>query len=151
MPAFLPAQTNLPALPLKQCSKLGCRALTAHGRCDAHQIIQPVRGTTVERGYGADHKRIRILCFERDDWRCVDCGWEPEIVRAFREAGLDPPPTEQVIDDLKRAFARGDRHLHADHVVPIEVNAELRLVLGNLATRCNRCHNRKRASEHAAG
>jgi len=142
---------TLPALPLKQCSLLGCRTLTAHGRCDAHQTIQPLRGTTVERGYGSDHKRIRILCFERDSWRCVDCGWEPELVRVFREAGLDPPDTEHVVDELRRAYARGDRHLHADHIVPIEVDAGLRMVLGNLATRCNQCHNARTARQKAGG
>lgn len=133
--------------PLKQCSQLGCRELTHTGRCAAHQHQQPERAKTAARGYDKDHRRLRILCFERDQWRCVDCGWEPDLVRLFREAGLPAPPTDHVLQALRLAFNHGARHLHADHQIPIEVRPELRLELGNLATRCDRCHNRKTARE----
>ena len=135
----------MPALPLKPCTAYGCRELTSHGRCPAHPDPQLKRGKTAERGYDADHRRLRILCFQRDGWRCVDCGWEPELVRLFREAGLEAPPAAHVIDELRQAFNRGDRHLHADHQVPIEDRPDLRLVLDNLRTRCDQCHNRKTA------
>jgi hypothetical protein len=77
----------------------------------------------------------------------VVCGWEPEIVRIFREAGIDSPLLEQVVEELRLAFNRGERHLHADHRIPIEVRPDLRLVLSNYATLCDRCHNRKTATE----
>ena len=134
----------MPTLPLKPCVQFGCRELTADGRCPAHQHQQLPR---VKRGYDKDHRHLRILCFERDRWRCVDCGWEPDLVRLFREAGMEAPPTFQIVQDLRMAFHRGERHLHADHQIPIEVRPDLRLVLGNLRTRCDRCHNRKTARE----
>ena len=77
----------------------------------------------------------------------MDCGWEPEIVRVFREAGLDEPPAAEIVEELRSAFNRGERHLHADHQIPIEERLDLRLVLDNLKTRCDRCHNRKTATE----
>ncbi len=40
--------------------------------------------------------RLRIFCFLRDRWRCVDCAWEPDVAKDFRQFGLGPPPTEQV-------------------------------------------------------
>jgi 5-methylcytosine-specific restriction endonuclease McrA len=48
---------------------------------------------------------------------------------------------ERVLDELRRRYTRGDRHLHADHILPIEEQPDLRLDLNNLATRCNTCHN----------
>jgi 5-methylcytosine-specific restriction endonuclease McrA len=113
------------------------------------RAIDQARGSSVRRGYDARHRRLRILCFQRDAWRCVDCGWEPEIVRLLRELGLGLPPTKHVLDELRRAFARGERHLHADHQIPIEVRPNLRLDLDNLRTRCDRCHRAKTARESA--
>jgi 5-methylcytosine-specific restriction enzyme A len=138
----------VPSLPLRPCSAPGCGNLTSSGRCTSHQRSQDrQRGKTVARGYDADHKRLRINCFERDGWRCVDCGWEPDIVRQFRAAGLESPPTADVLELLRIAFARNETHLHADHQIPIAERPDLRLDLDNLRTRCNRCHNSKTARE----
>jgi 5-methylcytosine-specific restriction endonuclease McrA len=109
-----------------------------HRRCRDKQ-----RETPPNRGYDADHRKLRILCFQRDSWRCVTCGWEPDIVTDCRRFELGDPPVEKVLDELRQRLNRGERHLHADHRVPIAVRPELRLALDNLQTLCDRCHNRK--------
>jgi 5-methylcytosine-specific restriction endonuclease McrA len=81
----------------------------------------------------------------------VDCGWEPEIVTDCRRFELGDPPFEKVLDELRQRLNRGERHLHADHQIPITVRPDLRLELDNLRTRCDRCHNRKTRLETAAG
>ncbi len=108
------------------------------------------RGTSVERGYDVLYRRLRVPCFQRDGWRCVDCGWEPEIVWVFRGMGLGDPPTAAVLKALSEAFARGDRHLHADHEISIAERPDLRLVLDNLKTRCDTCHRAKTMREMMA-
>ena len=133
----------------RPCSYPGCPQLVAgKPRCQEHttqsmRAIDQFRGTSVERGYDKYHRRLRILCFERDGWRCVDCGWEPNIVTAFREAGLDILPTEIVLAELRGRKNRSERHLHADHELPIAERPDLRLDLDNLRTRCNSCHAAK--------
>jgi len=69
--------------------------------------------------------------------RCVDCGWEPSVVMDFRQFDLGPPPVEQVLAELRERFSQGEKHLHADHQVPIHDRPDLRLSLDNLRTRCN--------------
>lgn len=136
----------MPSLAKRPCSV--CGVLCASGRCAEHsQAKQAERETTAGRGYGAAHKRLRVMCFERDEWRCVDCGWEPLIVKDFREAGVPAPSTDLILKQLGVAYARKEQHLHADHQVPIEDNPELALDLDNLRTRCNHCHNAKTARE----
>ena len=107
------------------------------------------RGTTAERGYYADHERLRVLCFVRDEWRCRGCGWEPDVVRECRLADLEPPPPEVVLEELRRAKNAGERHLHMDHVVPISgQNDPRRLDLDNMQTLCDWCHRRKTMKEN---
>jgi 5-methylcytosine-specific restriction enzyme A len=140
-------------LASRPCSTPGCPQLASEGsRCSEHQWASAKqydrqRGKTVERGYDEDHKRLRIQCFERDEWRCVDCGWEPDVVKECREVGLETPPTAVVLEELRRRFASNERHLHADHEIPIEVKPDLRLDLDNLRTRCNTCHAAKTRRE----
>jgi 5-methylcytosine-specific restriction enzyme A len=141
-----------PAAVLRPCSTSGCPELTHGGPCEQHRRARQRehdkrRGTSTERGYDAIHCRLRILCFQRDEWRCVDCGWEPDIVKQCRELGLDPPPADQIVEELRRAFARGERHLHADHEIPIADRPDLRLDLDNLRTRCDGCHRAKTRRE----
>src|SRR6478736_9072935 len=88
---------------IRPCSTPGCRELSAGGPCELHRRRRQRedddrRGSSSERGYDASHRRLRILCFERDGWRCVDCDWEPDIIRECREVGIEPPPTEVVLD-----------------------------------------------------
>jgi 5-methylcytosine-specific restriction endonuclease McrA len=104
-------------------------------------------GTSAERGYDADHRRLRVLCFIRDEWRCVDCGWEPNVVNDFRRFELGPPAVAQVLAELRERFSQGEKQLHADHQIPIEVRPDLRLSLDNLRIRCNGCHSAKTMRE----
>src|SRR6266567_5534430 len=137
---------------LRPCSTPGCPELTTGGPCQSHLRTRQLehdlrRGTSSERGYDADHRRMRIQCFRRDGWRCVDCAWEPDIIRLFREADLGDPPTEIVLAELRTRHNRGERHLHADHQVPIAERPDLRLDLDNLRTRCDACHRGKTLRE----
>ena len=137
---------------LRPCSTPGCPELSSAGPCESHRRTRQLehderRGTSAERGYDADHRRLRILCFQRDGWRCVDCGWEPDIVSVFREADLGALPTDKVLDELRARHNRRERHLHADHQVPIQQRPDLRLDLDNLRTRCDVCHRGKTVRE----
>ena len=137
---------------LRPCSTPGCPELTSGGPCEQHRRARQRehderRGSSRDRGYDADHRRLRILCFQRDGWRCVDCGWEPTIVADFRQYGLGDPPTDRVLAELRDRHNRRERHLHADHQVPIEDRPDLRLDLDNLRTRCDGCHRAKTVRE----
>jgi len=137
------------ALPSRACAFPGCSKLNCkeHGRKRLYRELDKRRGTSNERGYDRDHQKLRILCFVRDGWKCVDCGWEPEIVTDFKRFELGTVPVDRVLDDLRRALNSGERHLHADHQIPIQVRPDLRLDLDNLKTRCDKCHNRKTMNE----
>jgi hypothetical protein len=80
-------------------------------------------------------------------WRCVDCGWEPNVVTDFRQFELGPHPVAQVLAELRERFSQGEKHLHADHQVPIHARPDLRLSLDNLRTRFNACHGAKTMRE----
>jgi 5-methylcytosine-specific restriction endonuclease McrA len=106
------------------------------------------RGTAAERGYDAAHERLRVTCFVRDDWRCCTCGWEPQVVADFRMAELGAVPVDAVLGELRRAKNAGERHLHADHIVPISGREDpRRLDLDNMQTLCDWCHRRKTMKE----
>jgi len=141
---------------LHSCAHPGCpRLVSGAQRCPEHQLtarraIDQARGSAAERGYDVDHRRLRILCFERDGWRCVDCEWEPDIVADCRLYDLGDPPRDSVLAELRRRHNRRERHLHADHQIPIAERPDLRLDLGNMRTRCDRCHNSKTMRETAA-
>src|ERR1019366_3556302 len=137
---------------LRPCTTPGCPELTPGGPCEQHRRARQRehderRGTSAERGYDADHRRLRVLCFQRDGWPFVDCGWEPDIIAAFRRYGLGAPPTERVLAELRDRHNRRERHLHADHQIPIEERPDLRLDLDNLRTRCDGCHGAKTMRE----
>jgi len=150
----------MPMLPKRGCSEPGCGAFAAAGesRCEEHarkhrtdsqRLNDSQRGSRVERGYDSAHQRLRVLCFQRDEWRCRGCGWEPDVVRDCRLAGIEAPPPDVVLEELRRAKQAGERHLHADHIVPIEGrNDPRRLDLDNMQTLCDTCHRRKTMKEN---
>lgn len=53
-------------MPLRPC--LECGRLSPSSRCDQHK-----RGSTSERGYGAEHERAKRQPEYRDATRCVTC------------------------------------------------------------------------------
>jgi 5-methylcytosine-specific restriction enzyme A len=137
---------------LRPCPTPGCPELTPGGSCESHRRSRQRehdvrRGSSRERGYDAGYRRLRILCFQRDGWRCVDCGWEPEIVADFRRFEIGEQPKDIVLAVLCDIHIRGDRHLHADHQIPIAERPDLRLDLDNLRTRCDGCHRAKTRRE----
>jgi 5-methylcytosine-specific restriction endonuclease McrA len=149
-----------PTLPQRACSEPMCGGIAVIGssRCEAHtrnirtasqRIYDDCRGSRIERGYDEHDDKLRVLCFQRDEWRCRGCAWEPPIVEQFRLAGLGELPVDAVLDELRRAKVAGERHLHADHVVPIEGrNDPRRLDLDNMQTLCDTCHRRKTMKEN---
>ena len=134
----------MPASPIFPCEFPLCPRMQP---CPVHRP----RRTTVQQGYGSDHERLRIRCFERDQWRCVKCGWEPETVIDYRRFEMGTPPTVEVIEELRRRYNKRERHLHADHVIPVDARPDLRLDLGNMQTLCNLCHGRKTNEERSNG
>jgi len=137
----------------KQCTEQGCARLTeGGGKCPScRTAADTARGTTAERGYARGWERVRLVCFIRDQWRCVDCKWEPDIVRMCREAGLPRPPADRILNELRLRFADGRTHLHADHLRTVEQAPELRLDLDNLRTRCNHCNVSRRNKGNTHG
>jgi hypothetical protein len=138
-------------LPSRTCST-GCGRIATHGsRCylcqKASQYQRPERPSPSLRGYDKTHNSLRVQCFQRDAWRCVDCGWEPQIVKDCREYGLDEPSVDVVLKELKLSYNRGERHLHGDHDLPIEQRPDLKSDLDNYRTRCNKCHAAKTMKE----
>lgn len=142
----------MPNAPLKQCAEYHCPALVQSGRCPQHQKAKykrqdANRGTPTERGYGPAHQILRVQCFIRDGWRCVECDWEPELVRVCRENDLPTPAPATLLAILRERYNAGQRHLHADHIRTIREAPELARDLGNMATMCDKCHRRKSRNE----
>lgn len=123
------------------------------GKCSAcgrrKQRTQDARrGTSTERGYDGDWRIIRIRAFERDGWRCVDCGWRPEIVEMYERIGAGGPDTLLVMEELRARQQAGGLHLQGDHIQTIQDRPDLRLDVANIATRCSRCHAKRTAREN---
>jgi hypothetical protein len=142
----------VPNLAKRSCSN-GCGRLAENGsRCiPCQKQSEERRSSPRQRGYDKDHRRLRIQCFQRDGWRCVDCGWEPDVVRDCRTYQLPEPPTDVILSELRARWQRGVRHLHGDHDTPIEERPDLRLDLDNYRTRCNECHSAKTMRENSIG
>lgn len=143
----------MPSLPARACSTPGCHGPAINGsRCDPCQAarykLQDIRRqSSHDRGYDADHRKLRILCFQRDAWTCVDCGWKPDVVEQCLNIGIEEPPLEIILDELRQRKNRNERHLHGEHDIPIEVRPDLRLDLENYKTRCSECHSAKTMRE----
>lgn len=136
----------------RPCSIPGCPELTHKRLCGAHRQARQReqderRLGASQRVYDAAYRQLRILCFQRDGWRCRDCGWMPDVVRDFQLHELGEPPTEVTLAELRGRHNRHERHLHADHQLRIADRPDLRLSLENLATLCSSCHSSKSMKE----
>lgn len=91
-------------MPLKPC--LGCKRPTAGSRCPTcARAKDRARGTRQERGYDAEHDRIRAAYQRRMDagetfvcWRCAELG---------RPHDVDPRDWHLGHDDADRSRYRG--------------------------------------------
>lgn len=134
----------MPTAALHLCPRCGP---TDHETCPValrqrRAIADQHRGTSTERGYDASWRALRVQGLIRDGWTCQRCGWQPTPVRLAVAYGQEIPvqPTLRYLAAEQQA---GRKHLHVDHIVPIEQRPELRLVLANLQTLCNACHSAK--------
>jgi 5-methylcytosine-specific restriction enzyme A len=110
----------LPLAIPKRCGFRGCPNTTRERYCDEHlplarQYYDRRRGTTKERGYDADWKRIAEQRRQLDAYLCQMC----------KEEGL------------LRASPL------VDHIIPIHVRPDWRLEIGNTQVLCSNCHTRK--------
>ena len=130
-PANLTGSHDMPMLPKRGCCEPGCGAVAEpdSSRCPTHQpavqrSYDDRRGTAAERDYDGDHRRLRVLCFERDGWCCYICGREtPRTARGKRWACA--PEMDHIV-----AMANGGSHTYS-----------------NVACCCRACNNKKAARD----
>ena len=91
---------------MKVCAEPGCPALTRSTRCTEHTRQRDhARGTRQQRGYDAEHDRLRAAYQRRMDagerFTCWRCGRD-----------LEPgAPWDLGHDDLDRSIHRGPEHV----------------------------------------
>jgi len=146
----------VPYAPLKRCAEYPCPNKVVSGRCTEHQRakhkrIDARRGSSHARGYDSAWDALRVQAFVRDGWRCQSCGWEPELVKAYREMGEGLPAIQTMLDILRVRCHAGQRHLDADHIIPFGTRLELRLDLSNVQCLCSSCHKAKSRNEMMEG
>jgi 5-methylcytosine-specific restriction protein A len=149
----------MPYAPKKRCNHPGCPERIESGgpaRCPAHhkaykREIDSHRGSRVARGYGNGWEYVRVQAFVRDEWKCQQCGWEPELVAAYREAGMGLPATATILEILRIRHQAKQVHLQADHIQTVRDRPDLRLVLSNVKTLCSSCHSAKTMRESVNG
>jgi 5-methylcytosine-specific restriction endonuclease McrA len=57
------------------------------------------------------------------------------------------PPAVEVLEELRVRHNDRKKHLHADHIIPIEVRRDIRHELSNMQTLCDSCHAAKTLEE----
>lgn len=93
-------------MSLRVCLEPGCPTLTHKPRCERHRgERERARGTRQQRGYGAEHDRLRAEYQRRMDagetftcWRCAEAGKPHEV---------DPQHWHLGHDDDDRSIYRG--------------------------------------------
>src|SRR3990170_6270711 len=98
------------------CSYSGCPEITLSRFCSKHERLvrkkyEEERKTSIERGYDADWQKTREFKANQDPL-CEECLKQDRVV-----------PLDVV-----------------HHIKPIEMHLELRLVMDNLISLCNKCH-----------
>jgi 5-methylcytosine-specific restriction protein A len=109
----------MPTAAPKVCACQPCPNLAEYrGRCREHmRRAERARGTTIERGYDGDWRRLRI-------------------------AKLRADPICEI-----RTHCLGMIATEVDHIIPIRVRPDLRLDWSNLNSACTPCHSAKTRRE----
>lgn len=107
---------QMPFKSKKPCSFPGCPRLTDGGRCEQHNRKERIeydasRGNSGERGYDGQWQKVRAMKLSQD------------------------PLCEA---HLKQGSVVAATMVH--HIKPVETHPELRLVMDNLMSLCNPCH-----------
>lgn len=59
------------------CAHHGCSKLSTSRRCADHALetnARAYRGGSAKQGYGARHRKWRLMVCNRDRWTCQSCG-----------------------------------------------------------------------------
>jgi 5-methylcytosine-specific restriction enzyme A len=115
--------------PLKPCNEVGCNNLTRNKYCKKHEYKQTEKNRFYDR-------------FVRD--KKASSFYKSKAWRMTREQALarDKGLCQRCLKNKKITMAD-----MVDHIIPIKVNWELRLVLSNLQSLCNACHRVKTAED----
>jgi 5-methylcytosine-specific restriction enzyme A len=102
----------MPNKSMHPCNAPGCPKLTTDRHCDTHKRVaeergDKERGTATERGYGAEHRRWRMMILARDPL-CVVC---------LKEGRTTPSTDADHIDgnQYNRSMSNGQGLCHACH------------------------------------
>jgi 5-methylcytosine-specific restriction protein A len=83
-----------PPLPCPRCRIVGCSPACRAIKREARRRYDRSRGSSSERGYGAEWRKLRAAILRRDPW-CTDCGQEKSTevdhVVPKSEGGTDDP------------------------------------------------------------
>ncbi|NDI33612.1 HNH endonuclease [Chengkuizengella sediminis] len=116
----------MPSKPKKPCNQPSCSKLTREAYCDEHKkdsnqyYDKYIREKKSKAFYQSkEWKIVRQQALTRNHHLCQYCLKQRQITPA----------------DM------------ADHITPIKDDWSLRLVLSNLQSLCNSCHNKKTAEE----
>jgi 5-methylcytosine-specific restriction protein A len=108
----------------KRCGHRGCPNTTTERFCPEHlplarKMIDERRGSTKERGYDADWRRVAAARRELDEWLCQHC-----------------LPERLVPSNI------------VDHILPIHVRPDWRLEIDNTQVLCRDCHTKKTSQDN---
>src|SRR5690625_3359335 len=115
--------------PLSPCNKIGCKNITGESYCEEHQHIVEERNKERNRHYNK-HKRNQELqrFYDSKLWRMT----REERIR------IDNGLCQDCLKENKITYAG-----EVDHIVPIKIDWNKRLIISNLQSLCSSCHSIK--------
>jgi 5-methylcytosine-specific restriction enzyme A len=123
----------MPSKPLRPCTKQGCNNLTRDAYCEVHQQLKEQNRKQRNKDYNITKRDpVTTGFYKTKAWELV----RKQVL--IRDHGL----CQHCLKDKKITVAD-----MVDHIVPVKVAWHLRLVLSNLQSLCNACHNRKTAND----